>query len=196
MRRVPDTYVSDIDDLGRFRPCGGVVRKGVRGGRGGVTGVVSAGTAGAAGAAAHTCSISTPSAKAAAEATAATTEPPTAAEATAEAAATAESAAATEAAAAALVGESILADLKGPTLPFKAVELLDGVACVIRMFEHHDSRSLGPSVVACMDVGSEHGPVSGWNGLYQYTCTVVYNSTRYVLPAWRKRSFRSCQPAV
>ena len=113
-------------------------------------------TTSAAGGAAATITTTT-AAIAAAEPTTAATKAATAAVATTKAATSAtEAATAVAASTHRRTGEAILANLEHAALPVIAVELLDGVACVVRRLENHNAGALGSAVGAEMDVGANN----------------------------------------
>lgn len=100
---------------------------------------------------------STAAAKAAAKTTAAT-----------EIATTTETTTATEAAKAATAAEAyrstgvtVFTDLEHAALPFVAVELLDGIARIVRGFEGDNSGALGTARGIGVNVGTDHGTLLG-----------------------------------
>ena len=61
-------------------------------------------------------------------------------------------------------GKAILTDLEHAALPIIAVELLDGVASIIRRLENNDTRALRSAVRAEMDIGANNTACTGCQG--------------------------------
>lgn len=152
------SYIADVDDLTPVGSGCGVVGEGVRGNRGSDCSIGET-TRGAATARASEASTATE----AAEATASTTETASAAETTASEAsahATIPTAAAEAHTTTATTSISILSDLEVATLPVVAVELLNGVASIVRALENDNARSLGSTIRANMNISADDTTVS------------------------------------
>lgn len=141
--------------------------------------------------------VSTEATAAAAEAAtevAASPETATATESTSEAATTAETTATTEATTL-LHRKAILANLDVASLPVVAIELLNRITDIIRMLEHDNAGSLGAAIRSHVDVSANDVSVPSFTNRQQSLYVVGDTSAEYA-PAWRKRSLRSCHPAV
>lgn len=152
-----ESYIADVDDLTPVGSGCSVVGEGVRGNRGSDCSIGET-TRGAATAAASEASTTTE-----AEATTSTTETASAAETTASEAsshATVPTAAAEAHTAAAAASISILSDLEVATLPVVAVELLNGVASIVRALENDNAGSLGSTIRANMNISADNTAVS------------------------------------
>lgn len=151
--RTEVTHVAHVDDRTLLAARGGEIGKGVGRHRGhsleaGATTVATAHT---------TKATPETAAKAAATAEATTGTKATATEAAAEAAA------ATKAHAGA--GKAVLANLQGPALPVVAIELLDGIACVVGGLKGHNSGALGATGGIGVDVGTDDGALLCWKAM-------------------------------
>lgn len=120
---------------------------------------------------------------------AASAEASTAAEAAAEATTTAETTAATESTG---TCKPILTHLEVPALPLVAVELLDSIASVVRRLEGDNARALGPAIGSDMHIGANNLAIDRCRRVVSY----IVRAGKSNSPAWRKRSFRSCQPTL
>lgn len=151
------TYVANVDGVALLNAGRGMVRERVRR-HGGVTSIETTRAAGTAGTA-----IATTAAIAAEAATTSTKS--AAAKATAKGPATATKAA-TAVASSTHRGTSkaILTDLEHAALPIIAVELLDGVASIIRRLENNDTRALRSAVRAEMDIGANNTACTSCQG--------------------------------
>lgn len=147
--RTEVTHVAHVDDRTLLAARGGEIGKGVGRHRGhsleaGATTVATAHT---------TKATPETAAKAAATAEATTGTKATATEA----------AAATKAHAGA--GKAVLANLQGPALPVVAIELLDGIACVVGGLKGHNSGALGATGGIGVDVGTDDGALLCWKAM-------------------------------
>lgn len=148
------THISDVNRLASLRTGCGEVGERVGWDGGSSTGIETAATNCTNWTTcAHRTAESTSSTEAAAEAATDSSESTTAAETAAEAA-TASSKATTAAKAHVGVGETVGSDLEDAALPVVTVELLDGVASVIRSFEDNNTGALGSSIGAEVHVGA------------------------------------------
>lgn len=147
-------YVADIDGLAALSTSSSEVSEGVR--RDGAGRGLKAGTACAA------TTEATSTTEAAAEASTASAKSSTTTKASTESTShSAIAAAAAEAHARTTAGISVLANLKDSALPVVAVELLNGVASIVGALENNNAGSLGTAVGSNVDVGANHGTISG-----------------------------------
>lgn len=146
------TYVPDVNDLRPFSTRSSEVSERV-GLSGRLVGIEARGTTGSSSEAATT-------AEATSKATAATTE--AAATETAEGATAAAEAATTAETTRTHIrtGKAILANLQHTALPIVTIELLDGVASIIRGLEDNDTRSFRAAIRSDMNVGADNTTIA------------------------------------
>lgn len=159
-RQAP--YVPDVDGLAPLGAARCVVGEGVwRDGRAGAVIITT------------TATVATAATKSTAKATTAADEASAAAEAPAETATAAHAVttAATEAATHRRTGIAVLANLKQPTLPVVAIELLNGVTGVVGTLEDYYSGSLRTPVGTKKDICTDDSSVTG---CYVYDSQLVF----------------------
>ena len=90
--------------------------------------------------------------------------------------------------------KSIFANLKNSALPVVAIELLNGIASIFWTFENDNTRAFRPAIRADMDISSDDATNTSFKR--GQTRSLIRGKFAVDLPAWRKRSFKSCQPTL
>jgi len=160
MTATKSTYVADVDDFAALATSSSVVRKRIRRssrGTSSTTSIAEAATTATAGriavaATTESTSAAKPTAGSAEAAATATKSTSHTESATASSKATTESA--THATSSG-TGETVLANFELASIPVVAVEVVDGVTCIVRAFEGNNSGALGAAVGALVYISTD-----------------------------------------